>query len=140
MVRNEEMRYSIVIMILIVYQVSLQAKKSEDMPLLIDAMGKIKQGIAQSDFENVEIGVERVQSLIAELAPEEDTNLTHSPEIDEIKRLSESLKQQIKNGDKAQAEDRYVRIVNSCVTCHNEEKTSPIYHYFSKNLAWKLVH
>jgi len=134
------MKYMIALMIVLVCQASLQAKKSEDMPLLIDAMDKIKRGISQSNFENVEIGVERVQSLMAELIPQEDENVTHNSEIDEIDRLSESLKLQIKKGDKAQAEDRYVRIVNSCVTCHNEEKPSPIYHYFSKNLAWQLVH
>ena len=134
------MKYIMGVIILLMVQISLQAKKSADMPLLIDAMDKIKEGIAGENYENVEIGVERVQSLIAQLRPEEDANLTQSSELDEIDRLSESLKEVMKEGDTAQAEDRYVRIVNSCVTCHNEEKPLPVYHYFSKNLAWQLVH
>jgi len=138
--KEDTMKYIMGVIILLMVQISLQAKKSADMPLLIDAMDKIKEGIAGEDYENVEIGVERVQSLIAQLRPEEDANLTQSSELDEIDRLSESLKEVMKEGDTAQAEDRYVRIVNSCVTCHNEEKPLPVYHYFSKNLAWQLVH
>ncbi len=140
MVRNDKMKYILGVMLLLMVQVSLQAKRSENMPLLIDAMDKIKEGISGVNYENVEIGVERVQSLIAQLRPDEDANLTQSLELAEIDRLSESLKEVMKEGDTAQAEDRYVRIVNSCVTCHDEEKPSPIYHYFSKNLAWQLVH
>jgi hypothetical protein len=140
MLRSDEMKYVLGVVILLVIQLSLEAKATEDMPLLIDAMDKIKLGISESNYENVEIGVERIQSLIAQLRPEDESNQTQNVELDEIDRLSESLKKVMKDGDKAEAEDRYVRIVNSCVICHDAKKPSSVYLYFSKNLAWKLVH
>ncbi len=102
-----------------------QTQRIQDMQTMEVAMAKIQKGILYNNSKMILKGIENLQAASSkiEIAPKHSMDYSSvyaKKRAKNIIKFSKKIKSEIEANHKHGATDNYAKVLNQCVSCHNQ--------------------